>query len=129
MQGESQDVGKVHSNLILPKHVEEEAKRSLVSSFKSALENVINKEQWRKMPYFVSYHETDDKVDGGVNVGWKADFKLPAFMARQIVYWVDNKKGFKEWIWTINDDCKPFFNVEGVRKAKKSGAIVPPKKR
>jgi len=116
-------VGKGHSNLILPRHLEEEARRTLVSNFKDAMESKINENQHRDDPYFLSYHETDDMIEKYVNNCWTVTNKMPQFMARQIVYWVDNKKGFKEWLWTINDDRKPFFNVEGVEKAKKNGAL------
>ena len=114
---------KAHSNLILPRHIEEESKRNLVSSFRNGLDKQIDENQHKEDPYFISYHETDDMVTKGVNNCWLISDKMPRFMARQIVYWVDNKKGFKEWLWTINDDRKPFFNIEGVRKAKESGAI------
>ena len=123
MQKGNQDVGKALSNLILPKHIEEEAKRNLANSFRENLDKRIDENQNKQDPYFISYHETDDRVTGKVNNCWVIHDKMPHFLARQIVYWVDNKKGFKEWLWTINDDRKPFFNVEGVKKAKKNGAL------
>lgn len=120
-------MAKVQSKLILPNYLHEEAKKSLVSGFKSNLEKRINENQHLDKPYFISYHEKDDLVKKEVKNVWLISKKMPRFMARQIVYWVDNKKGFKEWLWTINDDRQPFFNVEGVRKAKKNGALRPPK--
>ena len=116
------------SNLILPEYLIENTKKTLVKGFKDNLEKRINENQSRDEPYFIAYHETDDRVTGEVNNCWTVSSKMPRFMARQIVYWVDNKKGFKEWLWTINDDRKPFFNIEGVRKAKKEGAIAPRKR-
>ena len=100
----------------------------MVAVFNQSLEKVINENQWRDEPYFISYHDNDDVFKPTlVRAAMKATPKMPQFMARQIVYWIDNKKGFKEWLWTINDDRKPFFNIEGVQKAKKAGAIVPRK--
>lgn len=121
-------MGRDHSSLILPSYLHEEAKKTLVQGFKDNLEKRINENQNKDHPYFIAYHETDDIFSGDVKNCWTVSDRMPRFMARQIVYWVDNKKGFKEWLWTINDDRKPFFNIEGVRKAKKEGAIAPKKK-
>jgi hypothetical protein len=100
----------------------------MAGEFKKSLEKVINNNQYRDRPYFLSYHENDDKVNTNVIRGkWTATYELPIRWARQIVYWVDNQKGFKEWLWTVDDDKKTFFNVEGIKKAKGSGAINPPK--
>ena len=119
---------KVLSNLILPKSYEMEARKLLSKAFKSRLEKEINEHQHIVDPYFISYHETDDRITGDVNNCWAVTIKMPRFLARQIVYWVDNKKGFKEWLWNISDEKKPYFNIEGVRKAKASGALRVPKK-
>ncbi len=100
----------------------------MVDAFESSLEKQINSNQWRDEPYFLSYHENDDKVNTSVIRGkWRATKELPIRWARQIVYWVDNKKGFKEWLWTVDDNRKTYFNIEGIQQAKKSGALQPPK--
>ena len=118
-------MAKALSNLILPDNYVREHKQGMVDSFNKSLEKVINENQWRKDPYFISYHDCDSKKHASViHTTMKAHTHMPPFMARQIVYWVDNQKGFKEWLWTVNDDRKPFFNIEGVQKAKESGAIV-----
>ena len=115
-------------NLLLPEHYVREHKGAMVDEFKKSLEKVINDNQWRDRPYFLSYHENDDKVSTGVIRGkWSAQYDLPIRWARQIVYWVDNSKGYKEWLWSVDDDKRTSFNVEGVRKAKKAGALVLPK--
>ncbi len=119
---------KEPSNLILPETYVREHKQGMVDTFKQSLEKVINDNQFRCDPYFLSYHENDDKANANLIRGkWTATDDLPIRWARQIVYWVDNKKGFKEWLWTVDDSKKTFFNVEGVQKAKKSGAIAPRK--
>lgn len=120
---------KVHSNdLILPERYVQEHKQSMVDEFHKSLEKVINDNQHRDDPYFLAYHENDDKVNQNVIRGkWTASDDIPIRWARQIVYWVDNKKGFKEWLWTVDDSKKTFFNVEGVKRAKQTGALVPKK--
>ena len=119
---------KALSDLILPANYVEEHKQGMVDTFNSSLEKVINDNQYRDKPYFISYHDCDDQFRPTlVRAAMKAYDKMPPFMARQIVYWIDNKKGFKEWLWAINDDRKPLFNIEGVQKAKREGAIVAPK--
>lgn len=116
------------SSLILPDRYVKEHKTLMVTEFEKSLEKVINDNQFRDEPYYVSYHENDDKVNGRVIRGkWSVSENIPLRWARQIVYWVDNKKGFKEWLWTVDDEKLTHFNVEGVRKAKKSGALVPKK--
>lgn len=98
----------------------------MVNEFSKSLEKVINENQYKRDPYFLSYHENDDKINKSVIRGkWSVSDELPVRWARQIVYWVDNTKGFKEWLWSVDDDKKTFFNVEGIKKAKKSGALVP----
>ena len=100
----------------------------MVGEFKKSLEKVINDNQWRDRPYFLSYHENDDKVRQNIIRGkWSASYDLPIRWARQIVFWVDNAKGFKEWLWSVDDDRKTYFNVEGIKRAKATGALVPPK--
>jgi len=117
-------VVKVHSNLILPDKYVEEHKISMVDEFKKSLEKVVNENQYRDKPYFVSYHENDDKVKQGLIRGkWTASYDLPMRWARQVVFVVDNKKGFKEWIWTVDDDRKTFFNTDGIKNAKAKGAL------
>ena len=120
-------MGKSH--LILPEKYVREHKKGMVNVFKESLEKVINENQHRKEPYFIAYHDKDDSFNNKlVKASIKAYDFLPPFMARQIVFWVDNAKGFKEWLWTISDDRKPFFNINGVLSAKKSGALVAPKR-
>lgn len=117
------------SSLILPEKYVNEHKQGLVNVFKKSLEKVINENQWRKEPYFIAYHDKDESTKPGLIKAVMKPYRyLPPLMARQIVYWVDNAKGFKEWLWTIGDDKKPLFNIAGVRKAKKSGALQVPKK-
>lgn len=117
---------RVQSDLILPNHVIEEEKKLASRTFKESLEKVIGDNEWRDGAYFISYHDADDKKNPGViRSSMKAHAKMPPFMARQIVFWVDNKKGFKEWLWTVNDDRRPAFNIQGVKNAIKQGAIDP----
>lgn len=119
---------KVHSDLILPERYVQENKRGMVDEFNKSLDKVINDNQYRDGPYFLSYHENDDKKHTNlIRAKWSASYDLPFKWARQIVYWVDNSKGFKEWLWTVDDNRKTFFNVEGVEKARKSGALSPRK--
>ncbi len=102
----------------------------MVDEFNKSLEKVINDNQWRDDPYFLSYHENDDKAKVYLIRGkWTVHEQLPRFWARQIVYIVDNKQGFKEWLWSVNDDRKPFFNTEGYKKARDSGAIRLPREK
>lgn len=119
---------KVQSNLILPEKYAQQHLQPRVNTFKEQLEDQINKNQHRDEPYFLSYHENDDQILIGVTRGkWQVHKTPPIRWARQIVFWVDNKKGFKEWLWTVDDDRKTAFNVEGIQKAIKEGAIVPKK--
>lgn len=116
------------NDLILPERFVQEHKSGMVNSFKQSLEKVINENQWRDEPYFISYHENDDAFKPNLVRGkFDVSVDLPIRWARQIVYWVDNKKGFKEWLWTVDDLRKTYCNVEGIQKAKKSGALVPKK--
>jgi hypothetical protein len=97
----------------------------MVDTFNDSLEKVINENQHRDEPYFLSYHENDDNINTQVIRGkWNVSDDLPIRWARQIVYWVDNKKGFREWLWTVDDEKKTHFNVDGIKKAKASGALV-----
>ncbi len=116
---------KGHSNLILPDRYVREHKESMADEFNKSLEKVVNDNQYRDRPYFVSYHENDDKVNSKIIRGkWNSSYELPVRWARQIVFVVDNKKGFKEWIWTVDDNKKTFFNVEGIKRAKERGALT-----
>ena len=115
-------------SLILPEKFVKEHKQGLVDEFNKSLEKVINDNQHRDQPYFVSYHDNDDKrLPGVIRAKWSVSDDLPIRWARQIVYWVDNKKGFKEWLWTCDDDRTMHVNRDGVLKARKAGAIVPKK--
>ncbi len=109
--------------LILPESYHDE-KKGMTDLFNQSLEKVINENQWRDEPYFVTYHDNDDKVKRNVvRAKWATHDEVPTMWRRQICYWVDNKKGFKEWIWTISDEGKPFINTDGIDKAKRNGAL------
>lgn len=98
-------------------------KEILKSHLGKALDLIVNNNQKKTEPYFVFFHDTDDKVTGEMRQKIKILDVIPGFVTGSIVFWVCNKRGICEWLWTVSKSKKIEFNNKGVAYLQAKGAM------
>ena len=117
------------SGLILPKQFVDE-KRSLKKVIDDYVDTTVNQHQYLKKPYFFTFHAKFNPHDPGefqVNPP-KITTRLPPFVSNSIVFWVCNRRGICELLWTVpakkpGEKLKVNFNKEGVAYLQAKGAM------
>ena len=112
--------------LLLPDYLIEE-KEKLKMYLGQAIDTIVLKNQHRDEPYFVIFHEKMDH-QGVSRQKIRIENRLPGFLTNSIVFWVDNRNGICEWLWTVppKEDGKKLkveFNKSGVAYLKAKGAM------
>ena len=113
------------ADLLLPEHFLDE-KEKLKMYMGKAVDTIVNRNQRLGEPYFIIFHEQSD----GINSRQKITLKhsLPGFITNSIVWWVCNKRGICEWLWTVppKEEGKKLrveFNTTGVAYLQAKGAM------
>ncbi len=91
-----------------------------------AVEVIVNQNQNRRDPYFIVFHEKSDDVNSRQKITLKDT--LPGFVSNQIVFWVCNRRGICEWLWTVppretGQKMRVEFNTSGVAYLQAKGAM------
>jgi len=91
-----------------------------------ALDTIVNQNQKRDRPYFIIFHEKSDASTSAQKIRVKET--LPGFITNSIVFWVDNKRGICEWLWTVppkvaGQPSRVEFNQSGVAYLQAKGAM------
>lgn len=117
---------KTDSGLFLSEEFIEE-KELLKKNLANAVELIVNRNQSKRDPYFIVFHEKSDEINSHQKISIKDC--LPGFVTNQIVFWVSNKEGICEWLWAvppknIGEKMRVEFNTEGVAYLRAKGAMA-----
>jgi len=110
--------------LLDPAFIDE--KEMMKSHLNKAVETIVNQNQKRTEPYFIVFHEKADAVNSRMKIS--VSTTLPSFVTNQIVFWVCNKRGICEWLWTVppkekGQKLRVEFNKSGVAYLQAKGAM------
>jgi hypothetical protein len=103
-----------------------EEKDKLVAFLGKAVDTIVLRNQHRTEPYFIIFHEKSDGVNSQQKI--RIENSLPGFITNSIVFWVNNRDGICEWLWTVppkenGRKMRVEFNTEGVAYLKAKGAM------
>ena len=112
-------------DLLLPEHFLDE-KEKLKMYLSKAVDTIVNRNQHRSDPYFVVFHEKSDGYTSAQKIRVKET--IPPFITNQVVFWVCNRRGICEWLWTVppkeaGKKLKVEFNNTGVAYLQAKGAM------
>ena len=110
--------------LINPDFMDE--KELLKMYLAKAVDTIVLQNQRKSDPYFIIFHEKSDSINSQMKISL-SDL-LPSFVTNQIVFWVCNKRGICEWLWTVppkepKKKMRVEFNTEGVAYLQAKGAM------
>ena len=91
-----------------------------------AVDTIVMQNQNKSDPYFIVFHEKSDASNSQQKITVKN--RLPNFVTNQIVFWVCNRRGICEWLWTVppKEEGKKLrveFNTSGVAYLQAKGAM------
>lgn len=109
--------------LLLPKDFVDD-KEAIKENLTKAIEEIVLKNQRKDGRYFILFHSRFDAVNR-MNLRQKIKIydDLPGFITNSIVFWVDNRRGLCEWLWTVRPDRQVEFNQKGVAYLQAKGAM------
>ncbi len=114
---------RLQNGLVVPKEFFDE-KEFLKESINKIVEETISDNQRIKGRYFITFHGKFDQMSGGaLRMNTNVSKQLPIFMTNQIVFYVDNRRGLAEWLWTVTPQKQVQFNKEGVAYLQAKGAM------
>jgi hypothetical protein len=101
-------------------------KEQMKSYLGKAVDTIVMQNQKRTDPYFIVFHEKSDAEHSQMKI--KVSTELPGFVTNAIVFWVCNRRGICEWLWTVPPSVngvkqKPEFNTSGVAYLQAKGAM------
>lgn len=101
-------------------------KEQMKSYLGKAVDTIVMQNQKRTEPYFIVFHEKSDAEHSQMKIS--VSTVLPGFVTNQIVFWVCNRRGICEWLWTVpprmgKENLKPEFNTSGVAFLQAKGAM------
>lgn len=110
--------------LVSPEFLDE--KELLKSYLAKAVDTIVMQNQNRSDPYFIVFHEKSDSINSKMKIS--VSEQIPNFVTNQIVFWVCNKRGICEWLWTVppkekGKKMRVEFNTEGVAYLQAKGAM------
>lgn len=114
----------VPSLLVDPAFIDE--KEMLKSYLSKAVDTIVMQNQKKTEPYFVVFHEKDMGSHSKMKISISE--RLPGYVTNQIVFWVCNRRGICEWLWTVppkmpGQKLRVEFNTEGVAYLQAKGAM------
>ncbi len=91
-----------------------------------AVDTIVSRNQSRSDPYYIVFHEKSDGVQSRQKI--KVVERLPGFITNSIVFWVCNRRGICEWLWTVppkehGKKMSVEFNKSGVAYLQAKGAM------
>ena len=91
-----------------------------------AVDTIVMQNQNKKDPYFIVFHEKSDSINSQMKIS--TSNTIPNFVTNQIVFWVCNKRGICEWLWTVppkepGQKMRIEFNTSGVAYLQAKGAM------
>lgn len=114
---------RLSSGLVVPKSFFDE-KEFLKESLNKIINETIEDNQHIKGRYFIVFHgKFDEMTENGLRMHTYTTRDLPTFMTNQIVFYIDNRRGLSEWLWTVTPNRKVQFNTEGVAYLQAKGAM------
>lgn len=118
-------INTVDSSLFLPEMFIEE-KELLKKYLGKAVDTIVWQNQKRTEPYFIIFHERSDAFNSNQKIS--IENTLPGFITNSIVFWVSNKQGICEWLWTVppkekGKKVRVEFNTSGVAYLQAKGAM------
>jgi hypothetical protein len=108
-----------------PRFIDE--KEQLKEYLGKAVETIVMQNQKKTDPYFIVFHERSDDEISRMKISVRND--IPGYVTNTIVFWVCNRRGICEWLWTVphkapaEHKIKPVFNTEGVAYLQAKGAM------
>ena len=110
--------------LIHPDFIDE--KEILKKYLGKAIDTIVLQNQDKEEPYFVIFHEKSDSINSQMKISLSE--VLPGYITNSIVFWVCNKRGICEWLWTVptrepGKQMRVEFNTEGVAYLQAKGAM------
>jgi len=125
-----QKLSRCHtSGLLLPTKLIDE-KQSLKQVIGKLVDEAVNSLSHLREVYFLTIHASFDREDPTqFNVSQpKASFTIPSFRTNTMVFWVNNKSGICELLWTVapkkpGEQIKIEFNKKGVAYLQAKGAM------
>ena len=120
-----QPLDQFENELILsPEFIDE--KELLKQYLAKAVDTIVLQNQKRQEPYFIIFHEQSDGVNSRQKI--RLENTLPGFITNSIVFWVSNRQGVCEWLWTVppkvkGQKMKVEFNQTGVAYLQAKGAM------
>jgi len=101
-------------------------KEQMKSYLGRAVDTIVMQNQKRTEPYFVVFHEKSDSFNSQMKIS--VSNTLPGYVTNQIVFWVCNKRGICEWLWTVppkveGQKLRVEFNTSGVAYLQAKGAM------
>ena len=117
------------TGLFLPEGLTE-SHTSLKDVLNKLLEDCVNQLSHLKDNYFLTIHaKFDNAYDGAFTISQPiASLKLPGFVSNSMVFWVSNKRGLCELLWSVapkleGEKPKVEFNKKGVAYLRAKGAM------
>lgn len=116
------------SGLFLPRQFVDE-KQSLKKVIDDVVDTAVLSNQHIDQVYYLSLHAKFDNLDPSKFVISRPviTYRLPPFIANQLVFWVSNKKGICELLWMVtrgkDKKLKVEFNKTGVAYLQAKGAM------
>jgi hypothetical protein len=112
------------SLLLHPDFMDE--KETLKKYLNMAIEKIVMANQKKDEPYFIIFHEKSDAKNSRQKI--RCSKYLPGFITNTIVFWVCNKRGICEWLWTVppkveGKKLRVEFNTQGVAYLQAKGAM------
>ncbi len=112
------------SLLVDPAFIDE--KEQMKAYLGKAVDTIVMQNQNRTDPYFIVFHEKSDEVNSRMKIS--VSKTIPGYVTNQIVFWVCNKRGICEWLWTVppkenGKKLRVEFNTEGVAYLQAKGAM------
>ena len=101
-------------------------KETLKTYLGKSVDTIVLQNQHRSDPYFVIFHERSDSTNSQMKISVVQT--LPSFITNSIVFFVSNKTGICEWLWTVPPkECgkklRVEFNTSGVAYLQAKGAM------
>jgi hypothetical protein len=111
------------SGLIVPKEFVD-TKQFLKEGLKKAVDKAVEDNQNIDGRYFLIFQSPYNRhAPQEINLVPTMSKSLPQFITNQIVFYVDNRRGFAEWLWTVTPQKQVQFNTKGVAYLQAKGAM------
>lgn len=102
-------------------------KKSLKGYIEKEVNRCIFDNRHLDKAYFITFHGKFVDSENFNVTPLKVSYKIPKFLSNTLVFWVSNKRGISELLWTVSKDSrgkiKVDFNKKGVAYLTAKGAL------